>query len=252
MNTWVIADIHGSFKALKQVFERAPIKEGDTIIQLGDICDGWSEVYECVDLLISMKEKYNMIFIKGNHDEWFHTFLSVGVQPVHWLQGGEGTLTSYCRNAQREIKIYSVMGGYNSNLTNYDIPKSHIDFFNNQLLWYIDEQDRFFVHGGFNREESIYTQPDSDFYWDRDLWRKAMSCSKDQKLNTIEGFKEVFIGHTTTLEHGVDTPITSGGITNLDTGAGFNGKLTIMNVDTKEYYQSDNVKDLYPNERGRG
>ena len=63
-------------------------------------------------------------------------FLSVGVQPVHWLKVVKELFTSYCRNAQREIKIYSVMGGYNSNLTNYDIPKSHIDFFNNQLLWY--------------------------------------------------------------------------------------------------------------------
>ncbi len=35
------------------------------------------------------------------------------------------------------------------------------------------------------------------------------------------------------------------GIWNLDTGAGWEGKLTVMNVDTKEYYQSDPVEDLY-------
>ena len=40
-------------------------------------------------------------------------------------------------------------------------------------------------------------------------------------------------------------------IWNLDTGAGFEGKLTIMNVDTKEYYQSDKLTTLYTNERGR-
>jgi len=37
----------------------------------------------------------------------------------------------------------------------------------------------------------------------------------------------------------------------MDTGAGWNGRLTIMNTDTKEYFQSDKVNDLYPNERGR-
>ena len=40
-------------------------------------------------------------------------------------------------------------------------------------------------------------------------------------------------------------------IWNLDTGAGFRGKLTIMDINTKEYWQSDNVNEIYVNERGR-
>ena len=31
----------------------------------------------------------------------------------------------------------------------------------------------------------------------------------------------------------------------------FNGRVTIMNIETKEYFQSDPVKELYINERGR-
>lgn len=38
---------------------------------------------------------------------------------------------------------------------------------------------------------------------------------------------------------------------NIDTGAGWSGKLTIMDIDTKEYWQSDFVKELYPDEKGR-
>jgi serine/threonine protein phosphatase 1 len=34
---------------------------------------------------------------------------------------------------------------------------------------------------------------------------------------------------------------------NIDTGAGWSGKLTIMNVDTKEYWQSDLISELYKN-----
>jgi len=37
----------------------------------------------------------------------------------------------------------------------------------------------------------------------------------------------------------------------MDTGAGWSGKLTIMDIDTNEFWQSDVVKDLYP-EGGRG
>ena len=38
---------------------------------------------------------------------------------------------------------------------------------------------------------------------------------------------------------------------NLDTGAGFKGKLSILDIDTGDYWQSDPLNDLYPNEIGR-
>jgi len=38
---------------------------------------------------------------------------------------------------------------------------------------------------------------------------------------------------------------------NVDTGAAFYGKLTAMDIDTKKFWQSDPVQQLYPNEKGR-
>jgi serine/threonine protein phosphatase 1 len=38
---------------------------------------------------------------------------------------------------------------------------------------------------------------------------------------------------------------------NIDTGAGFHGKLTALDISTKEFWQSDPVPALYPNEKGR-
>lgn len=251
MSTYVIGDIHGAYRALKQVFDRSPIKEGDTIIQLGDIADGWSEVYECVDLLISMKDKYNMVFIKGNHDVWFNEFLTYGMHPTAWLQGGVGTLESYCRNVERDIPTYTKNGGYMSTLNNTDIPESHIKFFKDQIYYYIDEKNRCYVHGGFDRWEFINNQIGFDLYWDRDLWNQALSCADGIKLKTVDDFSEIFIGHTSVTNMGTDKPMNSGGVYNIDTGAGWSGKLTIMNVDTKEYWQSDDVKELYKDERGR-
>ena len=37
----------------------------------------------------------------------------------------------------------------------------------------------------------------------------------------------------------------------MDTGAGWNGLLSIMNIETKEYFCSDNVTELYPDETGQ-
>jgi serine/threonine protein phosphatase 1 len=41
-------------------------------------------------------------------------------------------------------------------------------------------------------------------------------------------------------------------VTDLDTGGGWEGKLTIMDLDTREFWQSDFVYTLYPEEKGRG
>jgi len=112
-----------------------------------------------------------------------------------------------------------------------------------------------FVHGGFNRHYliiDIEKQEPSQFYWDRDLWMSALSHKEIKREFKIkDNFKEIFIGHTTTMNWNTDKPIKAVNIWNLDTGAGFKGKLTIMNVDTKKYFQSDEVTTLYTNQRGR-
>jgi serine/threonine protein phosphatase 1 len=46
-------------------------------------------------------------------------------------------------------------------------------------------------------------------------------------------------------------PIQKANIWNVDTGAAFKGPITIMDVDSKEFWQSDTVSELYPDETGR-
>lgn len=255
-NTYVIGDIHGAHKALVQCLERSNFnKEIDTLISLGDIVDGWDDVYNCVKELISIK---NLIPIKGNHDEWFRIYLNTGIHPNEWLNGGYGTLKSYCEKAQKQFYLGSKLS---YNLNPFDIPESHIDFFRfRQINYYVDHKKRLFIHGGFNRHLPLKEQKSDVFYWDRDLIMSAMSYQSMKDNNTlmghgkfkmIEEFTEVFIGHTSTLNWGRDLPINTANIWNLDTGAGFKGKLTIMNVDTKEYWQSDTVQDLYKDQKHR-
>lgn len=257
MRTFVIGDIHGGYKGLVQVLERSGFDyDNDRLIQLGDVADGWSEVWECVEELLKIK---NLIAIRGNHDEWFNSFLTNGNHPVHWLQGGYGTLTSYIRNSERKLFVNHEMGGYSSNLTNYDIKDSHLEFFRNQKAYFL-EGGRLFVHGGFNRHLPLEEQEEFIFAWDRDFWLQALSHSnmKSESRDKYEfkirgGIKEVFLGHTPTQHWGTDIPMNAGGqkVWNLDTGAAFKGKISIMNIDTKEYWQSDPLHELYSSERGR-
>lgn len=247
---YVMGDIHGAHKALKQCLERSNFdNDTDTLIQLGDVADGWSEVYECVDELLKIK---NLISIRGNHDEWFNTWIKYGQHPTSWLQGGEGTLKSYCDNLDKEYCI--IDHGFMTNMILEDLPIEHIEFFRKQNNYYKDDDNNLFVHGGFNRHFSLRDQyDDSIFYWDRDLWLQALSTrGTDVKLKIKEPLNEIFIGHTTTKTWKTDKPMHASNIWNLDTGCGFgDGKLTIMDVETKEYWQSDPANSLYPNEKGR-
>lgn len=252
MKTFVIGDIHGAHKALVQCLERSSFnRDVDLLITLGDICDGWPYVKECVDELLTIK---NRIDIVGNHDEWFKHWLFGGTHPDPlgaWVQGGAGTVKSYLRDTlDRQHMIAKGYAGYVVGLIREDVPESHRRFFEKQVLYYKDDKrNAFFVHAGFDRYFSISenkSQHPMQFYWDRTLWEKALSCKSDQKLATVDQFDEIFIGHTTCFKIGHGKSVQRGGVTNLDTGAGWEGVLTIMDIDTKEEWQSDLVTDLYP------
>ena len=62
---------------------------------------------------------------------------------------------------------------------------------------------------------------------------------KDNKYSfkIKDGFSHIYVGHTPTTYWGEVMPITAADITNLDTGCGKGGLLTIMNLETKEFKQ---------------
>lgn len=63
MKIFVPEDIHGALRALEQCFERCGFAlANDTLIQLGDIADGYPDVAECVELLLKVQ---NLVSIRG-------------------------------------------------------------------------------------------------------------------------------------------------------------------------------------------
>ena len=93
MRRFVMGDIHGGHKALVQCLERSGFdRDKDQLIQLGDITDGFQDVYECVEELLKIK---NLVAIRGNHDEWFREFIESGYHPAGWGFGAIATARSY-------------------------------------------------------------------------------------------------------------------------------------------------------------
>ncbi|WP_111307938.1 metallophosphoesterase family protein [Confluentibacter sediminis] len=240
MSIYVIGDIHGGLKALIQLLNKMEIKDEDQLIFLGDYVDGWSESAQVIQFLRELSEKINCIFIKGNHDAWCETWLKTDyVNPTWYMHGGKETIESYV-NFSKEVK------------------EQHLLFFQNMPLYHIDDKNRLFIHAGFTSMHGVEKEVVKEtFYYDRTLWEMALSLDKnisqDSELypNRLKHYSEIFIGHTPTINFNSYEPMNAANVWNVDTGATFYGKLSGMNIDTKDFFQSDVVRTLYPNEMGR-
>jgi serine/threonine protein phosphatase 1 len=236
----VIGDIHGGLRALHQVLDRAKVTQKDTLIFLGDFVDGWSESPQVLDFLIDLNKRNKCIFIKGNHDELLLEWLENSQDNLQWYQhGGEATVMAY------------------SNV-DFETKQKHILFLKNLQNYYLDEQNRLFIHAGFTNMNGIgYEYLPKLFYWDRTLWETALSLDESISKDSLYYprrftlYKEIYIGHTPVTRIGETIPIQKACVWNVDTGAAFKGPLTIMDVDTKEYWQSEPLNELYFNEKGR-
>lgn len=172
MRTLVIGDIHGNYKGLMQALERANFdNDKDTLISLGDVVDGHCDSFEVVEELLKIK---NLIPVKGNHDDWFYQWIQTGVNPANWGQGQKASGESYLRRLDPKAEFVFMSNGFPMvRLIPDDIPEKHRDFFKNQIPYYIDDKNRLFVHGGFNRHFHLDDQGDI-LWWDRDLWSQAL------------------------------------------------------------------------------
>jgi serine/threonine protein phosphatase 1 len=240
MRTLAIGDIHGGLKALIQLLNIMEVKDEDTLIFVGDYVDGWSESAQVIQFLMELSEKINCVFIKGNHDVWCEDWLkSDDVNPTWYMHGGKETMESY-EGVSIEEKT------------------KHLEFFENLKTYHLDDENRLFLHAGFTSmhgvDKEIY---ESTFYYDRTLWEMALSMDNGIKTdsaiypNRLKHYHEIYIGHTPTINFKSHIPMKAVNIWNIDTGAAFTGKLSGINIDTKEVFQSDNLPDLYPNETGR-
>ena len=240
MRTLVVGDIHGGLRGLEQVLERVIPTTNDTFVFLGDYVDGWSENAETVQYLIDFAETYNCIFLRGNHDELLYNYLKGKESAPMWLDhGGKSSIKSYAKLSETEIEV-------------------HIQFFEALENFHIDAKNRCYLHAGFtNQKGPKYEYFPNVVYWDRTLWE--MVCGLDPTISEeddiypkrLKLFREIYIGHTPVFRIGKEIPANFANVWNVDTGAAFKGRLSIIDADTKQVWQSDPVWQLYPEEAGR-
>jgi serine/threonine protein phosphatase 1 len=216
MRVLAIGDIHGCLGLLDDLLARVKPADGDLLVTLGDYVDRGPDTKGVLDRLIELKERLNVVCLRGNHEQMMvEAYRGGRSEKKMWLGvGGVQTLGSY-----------GVFPGRSGTLD--DVPAAHWDFLETGLVDY-HETDRFiFVHAtvvcGFPMDEQT---PDALFW---DFLPPAMRH---------ESGKVVVCGHTN-QKSGVPKVIP--GAVCIDTHAYGGGWLTCLDVATGRYWQADTL-----------
>jgi diadenosine tetraphosphatase ApaH/serine/threonine PP2A family protein phosphatase len=217
MSRYVIGDIHGCLDDLRRLIDGLPVRAGDVLVFLGDYNDRGPDSAGVVSYLIALQREFketDFVFLKGNHEDMFLSFLGVSGQhgDVFLRNGGEATLASYGVSTERASPEEALSA----------LPEGHLPFFKALQRYHL--MDSFLcVHAGVHPRKSLAEQSDEELFW----IRSAFIYSTHRLPYTI------LFGHTPQPTVFYDVPYKVG----LDTGLVYGNMLTCLNVDEKVLYQ---------------
>ena len=203
-----ISDIHGCSIALESLLKLIDPKPDDTIICLGDFVDRGLDSKGVLDLLIELSDRCNLVPILGNHDE----------------------MMLKARDDESGFVIWTSCGGYSA-LASYgdsdkldQIPDSHFEFLESCVSLF-ETDTHFFVHASYKPNTPFERQDRLTLRWE--------SISENLPGPHFSG-KIAVVGHTPQ-----SAILDIGHLICLDTGCGFDGLLTAMDVHSRQVWQVD-------------
>ncbi len=203
-----IGDIHGASVALNALLEFVRIRPDDTVVTLGDYVDRGPDSSGVLDRLCELRDTTNFIALRGNHEIAMLAALQSRQGLDDWLGiGGDATLRSY-----------------NTSSVN-DIPRHHVEFIESLLPWHEAER-HFFVHANAEPDRDLDEQDDYTLYWQH----LYLAPARHKTGRTM------ICGHTSQRS---GMPRNWGTAVIVDTGAGYGGWLTCLDVRTGHYWQAD-------------
>lgn len=223
--TLAIGDIHGCFDALIKLAEIVDIQPDDTIITLGDYVDRGPNTCGVIDWLLHMDQTHTLVPLRGNHE-------------VMLLSGRDNAdhYRSWLANGGREVlKSYAPFEGDPGQLL--DIPAHHWHFLEHQLLAYFETDTHFFVHANAYPDIPLDEQPEFMLYWE-----------KFDDPPRHESGKIMVCGHTSQKS---GMPVANENAICIDTWACGRGWLTCLDVDSGQFYQTNqkgNIRTLWLDE----
>lgn len=231
MSTYIIPDIHGCYKTLKELIESIlKVSKCDRLYFLGDYIDRGPSSAEVVEYLINLKtDEYNVGFIKGNHEQMLLDSIVNRNSIDNWLlNNGNTTIESY-------KNIYGV--NYDDDFVNI-IPEKHLDFYFNLPPYLVIDDKYVLVHGGLN-----YKLDDPFLDEQGMLWRRPEPIPETFLPNKV-----ILYGHTpTSLSSIIESINNNSRQIGLDAGCVYKGRaagfgyLTALDVEKWNLIWIENI-----------
>jgi serine/threonine protein phosphatase 1 len=185
------------------------------LIFLGDYIDRGPDSRRVIDQLIRLKQRHEVVYLRGNHERCLMEFLRNPSILATWLRwGGLYTLRSY----GLEPKNYLDSGEQEGLARSLELilrASGHFDFFD-RLETSFTFGDFFFVHAGVRPGLPLDRQSETDLLEIRDVF-----------LSSGSDFGKIVVhGHTPVPE-----PDIRANRINIDTGAFATGRLTCLVIE---------------------
>ena len=218
---WICGDIHGCYEPLKAFYDKTGgFPETDLIIFVGDYVDRGLQNKETLELLCSVRNQKNVIFLEGNH-KW----------EVLWAQGREDEIKSaeFMHNTLPQIEAmdkkvvrewsarWSQLFFFSFDCKLYFVTHAGMGYFPPSML-YVPSQT--YIRGG-------YYEDDVDRWW----------CEKNYGKYLIQVH-----GHRNFYCYDMDDPLLAGSSVNLNSAIEFGEPMRVMCISKgkTEYLKFDN------------
>lgn len=208
--TFAIGDIHGHARALEALLQSIELQPEDTVIFLGDYLDRGPDSRGVIERILQLQTRHRVIPLLGNHEAALLDARDRDSAREFWLSpacGGLATLASYGTEAA-DLGV---------------IPDRHWRFL--EQLPLVHEMDtHFFIHANYAANWPLAQHDSRTALW-LDL--------RDLPGPHFSG-KTAVVGHTPQMDGCI---LDAGHLLCIDTGCGFGGWLTALEVVSGEIWQ---------------
>ncbi len=214
---YAIGDIHGQLEMLRELHRKILRYHRryyggwrGSLVYIGDYIDRGPSSRGVIDCVREGLPGFSSVFLRGNHEVMMMRCLEVDAREA-WLQwvtnGGEETLNSFDYPIGQK--------GIDRDFLRQCVGDDRIDWLSSTRLTYV-HADYLFVHAGVRPGVKLDKQREQDLLWIREPFLKS---KKDFGHLVVHG-------HTP-----VDEPEVLPNRIDIDTGAGFDRKLTALVID---------------------
>lgn len=224
MSTYIISDIHGCNKTFRKALKSIALKKTDNLILLGDLIDRGPDSKGVLDTVLLLRDhSFNVVCVKGNHEQMFIDALDDTYEKVQWIRnGGKQTLQSFLTS---DIST---------------IPQSYVDLISSFEDYYL-VGNYIFVHAGLDMTLENPFEDKHSLFWLRD-WKVVYNKS-------WLGDRIVIHGHTPSKDSQIKEQFNLDNLQvwGIDGGVylreeeGY-GKLCVFKLETKEVVFQNNTE----------